>query len=507
MGQSPHPAITKHVVETVRMKTVEQSHNQSNIHLVKQEIKQSIKLSSKALHDSGDTVQSSSTGAINYQPGSQSEVLVDQGTNDSVDHSENNQSLKSTLLDSSIDKSDDHLIDNSINHSLDKPAEPDHQTEMALIKEFIRDIERLVGKYLTRVLIPLIEIKQSINPSIKQSINLSFRSALVLSLLTLLSVICLASSITMYSILYHWSIPMLSVNLPINFDYSMSQPVALVALTPQQWSNHQSSGQSISHQSINPYDLFLTPGQHYHVWLKLELPDSTINQNMGVITVHSQMQHRTFIDRFNQPQDQSINQIQSLASSTRSFLVPYRNSLIQSISRLVWCVPMLLGLVDDAHVISLQLFDNFLESSSNLNKPSTHLQIELATPRAHLLQLQSASVQFDAHLSGLTGLMYNWPIITSIVIVSFLFSAQMICLIVCLTVVVVVWNRKVYAPLAIDHFNQSINRSINYSSPQHNMMTESEPGNDIAAFDYDTLTRMTDIPKAPRLKHRNQRFS
>jgi len=224
----------------------------------------------------------------------------------------------------------------------------------------------------------------------------------------------------------------------------MPQPVALIALNPQQWSYQT---KQLVKQSASNENTFLTPNQRYHITLKLELPDSTINQNMGVITIHSQMQHRTSIPHL---REQPVNQIQSLASSTRSFLVPYRNTLIQAINRLIWCVPMVLGIVDDAHRIDVQLFDDFVEHSSD---QSTHLQIEFATPRSHLLQIQSASVQFEARLSGVVSFMYHWPISTSLVIISFLFSVQVAVVMIVGAVGMVCWHRKVNSNL-VDEFDE-----------------------------------------------------
>jgi len=289
---------------------------------------------------------------------------------------------------------------------------------MSIVFELIGDIESLIGKYLTKLFSPLIRFKHSFRPRLSSLSWLTFKSLLILIIFFLLSCGIFFSSFFFYTIIYHWNIPSLTHSLPVTFDFSSTRPVALIALSEFQWDYEQ-----IKNKNNLKFDSpLLTSGQRYHMKLTMNLPDSAVNRDMGMITALTQIQQRTNINSINEKESKVSSFPLILASSTRSFMIPYRNALTRALNRIIWCLPMILSLSEDSHQLSIQLFDDFIEPSPQ----STHIQIELATPRAQLLHVQHSEIIIEAHLTGLSRLLYQWPIITGISIITILFTCQMI---------------------------------------------------------------------------------
>ena len=190
---------------------------------------------------------------------------------------------------------------------------------LSLLIDLVVDVRLLLHKYTERLLNPLRHLRHLLSHALSSLTWLTFRTALLTVGLLVFLLLTLLSSLFFYTFTYALLIPDLSLSLPVVFDFSLPHPTATIPLHPPTHTSHlplhlpssslPSPPRSTS-SSSSPHPL-LYPHQSYDVVLHLTLPDSPHNSHLGVVTLHSTFAHHHL----------------PLASSTSSFLPPYRSTL------------------------------------------------------------------------------------------------------------------------------------------------------------------------------------
>ena len=243
---------------------------------------------------------------------------------------------------------------------------------------------------------------------------LTLRATLTGALVTTVLILSFFSSVFWYTFFYSLFIPQLSLELPVTFDFSRPQPASSVSLLSPQWSYTSLppllslSSSAASSASKSP----LYPLQAYDVLLRVTVPDTASNARLGVITLHSSFMHRTT----------------ALASSTHSFLPPYRSRLIRMLYELVYAIPLTLGLWSESHSVDIMLYERYKEPPAAL--ASTHLVINITSPQAGKLQLYAATLTLSARLTGMKYLMQKYRVTAAIVGVALGWSVHVAVLLV-----------------------------------------------------------------------------
>ncbi|EHB02097.1 Seipin [Heterocephalus glaber] len=187
-------------------------------------------------------------------------------------------------------------------------------------------------------------------------------------------------SVFLYGSFYFSYMPTVSHLSPVHFYYRTdcdpsitslcSFPVANVSLTK--------SGR----------DRVLMYGQPYRITLELELPESPVNQDLGMFLVTVSCYTRGG---------------RIISTSSRSVMLHYRSYLLQTLDTIVFSSLLLFGFAEQKQLLEVELYADYRENSY---VPTTGAIIEIHSRR---IQLYGAYLRIHAHFSGLRYLMYNFP--------------------------------------------------------------------------------------------------
>lgn len=187
-------------------------------------------------------------------------------------------------------------------------------------------------------------------------------------------------SVFLYGSFYYSYMPTVSHLSPVHFHYRTdcdsstaslcSFPVANVSLAK--------SGR----------DRVLMSGQPYRVTLELELPESPVNQDLGMFLVTVSCYTRGG---------------RVISTSSRSVMLHYRSHLLQMLDTLVFSSLLLFGFAEQKQLLEVELYSDYRENSY---VPTTGAIIEIHSKR---IQMYGASLRIHAHFTGLRYLLYNFP--------------------------------------------------------------------------------------------------
>ncbi|KAL2095275.1 hypothetical protein ACEWY4_009994 [Coilia grayii] len=229
--------------------------------------------------------------------------------------------------------------------------------------------------------------------------------AVVLCILLLL----LWVSIFLYGSFYYSYMPLVSYATPVHLYYRTdcisteaglcSFPMANISLLR------------------NGKDQVMAPGQPYRVSLDLEMPESPVNEQLGMFMVkmscYSRGGHTT-------------------ASIARSAMLHYRSSLLQTLSTLVFSPLLLSGVSEQKQLLEIELFADYKDNSY---QPAVGAVIEIQSRR---VQVYSAQLRIHAYFTGIRYVLYNFPLTSAVVGVgsNFLF----LCVIVLFGYLHIIWG-------------------------------------------------------------------
>ncbi|XP_069327599.1 seipin isoform X1 [Eulemur rufifrons] len=135
-------------------------------------------------------------------------------------------------------------------------------------------------------------------------------------------------------------------------------------------------------------DRVLMYGQPYRITLELELPESPVNQDLGMFLVTVSCYTRGG---------------RIISTSSRSVMLHYRSDLLQMLDTLVFSSLLLFGFAEQKQLLEVELYADYRENSY---VPTTGAIIEIHSKR---IQMYAAYLRIHAHFTGLRYLLYNFP--------------------------------------------------------------------------------------------------
>ncbi|XP_069063290.1 seipin isoform X2 [Pleurodeles waltl] len=212
------------------------------------------------------------------------------------------------------------------------------------------------------------------------------RLVLQVAILVCVVILLLWVSIFLYGSFYYSYMPTVRHAAPVHYGYRSdcdtvglelcSFPVANVSLLR------------------NGRDPVLMYGQPYRFALELEMPDSPVNQNLGMFMVSISCYTR----------GGSV-----ISSSARSAMLHYKSKLLKVIDTLSFASLFLLGLLEQKQVVEVELYSDYKEDSY---VPTLGAIIEIQSKR---IEIYSAELKIHAHFTGLRYLLYNFPVTSAVV--------------------------------------------------------------------------------------------
>ncbi|XP_040028551.1 seipin isoform X2 [Gasterosteus aculeatus] len=141
----------------------------------------------------------------------------------------------------------------------------------------------------------------------------------------------------------------------------------------------------------------LTFGQPYEMSLQLEMPDSPTNQELGMFMIRT-----TCFSRGGR----------RVASSARSGVLRYRSDLLRYLGTLLFLPAFLTGVAEQKQVLQVELFSDFTDDPYF---PSMTAVIEILSSK---VQIYSSQLLIHAHFTGMRYLLFNFPLLSTMVGVS-----------------------------------------------------------------------------------------
>ncbi|KAI4475631.1 hypothetical protein M0802_015082 [Mischocyttarus mexicanus] len=236
----------------------------------------------------------------------------------------------------------------------------------------------LISRSLRRITQKWFNMQKKTTRKVRSVKDAVFRGGIII----ISAILIVWLSVFLYTAFYYAYMPSMSYMRPIHLQFQSCDnqkgmcnfPSAMVELTKKQ--------------------NLLMVGQPYKINLRLEMPESPRNKELGMFMVCAQLQSRSgFV----------------VDSVCRSTMLHYRSTLLHTLGTLTFSPMMIFGITEEKQNIVLELFGNFEEDQSH---PVTLIYVEI---KSRFIEFYSASLLINAHLSGLRYLMYHWPILSAII--------------------------------------------------------------------------------------------
>lgn len=209
-----------------------------------------------------------------------------------------------------------------------------------------------------------------------------FQAAVLLCVLVLL----LWVSIFLYGSFYYSYMPTVSFSTPVHFYYTSDCDASESALCSFPRAN-------ISFMK-NDRDQVMAYGQPYRISLELEMPESPVNEQLGMFMV--KMSSYTKGGK-------------TVSSVGRSTMLHYRSSLLQSITTVVFSPFFLTGMAEQKQLIEVELFSGY---KTNAYQPTVGAVIEIQSKR---VQIYSSQLRIHAYFTGIRYVLYNFPLTSAVI--------------------------------------------------------------------------------------------
>ncbi|XP_030075385.1 seipin isoform X2 [Microcaecilia unicolor] len=215
------------------------------------------------------------------------------------------------------------------------------------------------------------------------------QTAFILCVLILL----LWISIFLYGSFYYSYIPTVKYTTPVHYHFRTD----CTSLGPDLCSFPMANVSLMK----NGRDRVLMYGQPYRISLELEMPESPVNQELGMFMVSIMCYTKGG---------------QVISSSTRSAMLHYRSRALRLMDTFFYAGLFLTGFLEQKQMVEVELYSDYREDSY---VPTLGALIEIQSKR---IQIYAAQLKIHAHFTGLRYLLYNFPITTAIIGVASNFS-------------------------------------------------------------------------------------
>lgn len=209
-----------------------------------------------------------------------------------------------------------------------------------------------------------------------------FQAAILFCTLSLLMWL----SIFLYGSFYYSYMPTVSFSTPVHFYYTSDCDGAQSGLCSFPTAN-------ISFMK-NERDQVMAKGQPYRVSLELEMPESPVNEQLGMFMIKMSCYTKGG---------------KVVSSVGRSTMLHYRSGLLQTLSTLFFSPLLLTGMAEQKQLIEVELYPDY---RSNAYQPTVGAVVEIQSRR---VQIYSAQLRIHAYFTGIRYLLYNFPLTSAVV--------------------------------------------------------------------------------------------
>lgn len=159
----------------------------------------------------------------------------------------------------------------------------------------------------------------------------------------------------------------------------------------------------IAHLQLTKNQLMMV-AQPYHITVQLELPETPRNIDLGVFMVCVDMKDKE-------------NFLKSHAC--RSTMLRYKSTWFLKSKTLLFLPFYLLGLREEMQSLDVEMFSRYVDTTN----PVTDIYIEI---QSKVIEFYSVSLHITAHFTGLRYIIFNFPIISTLIGIGFFFTVLVV---------------------------------------------------------------------------------
>ncbi|XP_032383390.1 seipin [Etheostoma spectabile] len=266
-----------------------------------------------------------------------------------------------------------------------------------------------------------------------------FQAAILFTVLVLLLLV----SVFLYGSFYYSYMPTVSFSNPVHFYYTSDCDASESALCSFPTAN-------ISFMK-NERDLVMSYGQPYRVSLELEMPESPVNERLGMFMV--KMSCYTKGGKI-------------VSSVGRSTTLHYRSSILHSLRTLLFSPFFLTGTAEQKQLIEVELFSDY---KTNAYQPLVGAVIEIQSKR---VQIYSSQLRIHAFFTGIRYVLYNFPLTSAGIAIATNFA--FLSVIVLFSYLQFIWGGGIRPPQVSgdDTFNQQRREEARKCTEKENWQKE-----------------------------------
>ncbi|NP_001089882.1 uncharacterized protein LOC734949 [Xenopus laevis] len=227
--------------------------------------------------------------------------------------------------------------------------------------------------------------------------RLFLQAAIFLCVLILL----LWVSVFLYGSFYYSYMPTVKYSSPVHYQYSSTcePPPGILCSFP-------TANVSLLR---NNRDRVLIHGQPYRISLELQLPESTVNQDLGMFMVTMSCYTRGG---------------KQISYTARSAMLHYKSPLLRTMETLASSPLLLLGFSEQKQSLEVELYPEYREDSY---VPTVGAVIQVQSVR---IEIYTAELRVHAYFTGIRYLLYHFPVTSAVIGISsnFIFLSVLVLL-------------------------------------------------------------------------------
>lgn len=154
----------------------------------------------------------------------------------------------------------------------------------------------------------------------------------------------------------------------------------------------------IAHLQLNRNQLMFV-GQPYHIHVRLEVPETPRNQDLGVFMICVDMKDKE-------------NMLKSHAC--RSTMLRYQSQWLSMIKTLVFIPFYVFGFREEKQTLNVEIFTKYIDTTNSV----TDIYVEI---QSKVLEFYSVSLHITAHFTGLRYIIFNFPVVSAIIGIGLIF--------------------------------------------------------------------------------------
>ncbi|KAL7031636.1 hypothetical protein ACKWTF_007080 [Chironomus riparius] len=147
-----------------------------------------------------------------------------------------------------------------------------------------------------------------------------------------------------------------------------------------------------AHLQLNKKQLMMV-GQPYVLTLKLELPETPRNQELGMFMLCMDMKDKDHVLK---------------SHACRSTMLRYRSPWLHKLKTLLLIPFYLIGWDEEKQTLDIEMFTDYVDTTN----PVTDIYVEI---QSRVVEFYTVSLEICAHFSGLRYIIYHFPIISAAV--------------------------------------------------------------------------------------------